>query len=52
MQKDKELGEALFAQVGKELQSREFNVNTGTVVDIASIGAPRSTKNTDKAHDP
>lgn len=46
------LGEALFAQVGKELQARGFKVNTGTIVDATIIGAPSSTKNADKAHDP
>ena len=30
---DNQLGEALFAQVGKELQARGFKVNTGTTVD-------------------
>ena len=46
------LGEALFAQVGQELQARGFKVNTGTIVDATIIGAPSSTKNTDKARDP
>ena len=46
------LGEALFAQVGKELQARGFKVNTGTIVDATIIGAPSSTKNADKARDP
>ena len=49
---DNKLGEALFAQVGKELQARGFKVNTGTIVDATIIGAPSSTKNTDKARDP
>jgi IS5 family transposase len=49
---DNKLGEALFAQVGKELQSRGFKVNTGTIVDATIIGAPSSTKNADKARDP
>ena len=46
------LGEALFARVGKELQARGIKVNTGTIVDATIIGAPSSTKNTDKARDP
>ena len=46
------LGEALFAQVGQQLQERGFKVNTGTIVDATIIGAPSSTKNTDKARDP
>jgi IS5 family transposase len=49
---DNKLGEALFAHVGKELQSRGFKVNTGTIVDATIIGAPSSTKNADKARDP
>jgi transposase, IS5 family len=46
------LGEALFAQVGKQLQERGFKINTGTMVDATIIGAPSSTKNADKARDP
>lgn len=34
---DNKLGEALFAQVGKELQARGFKVNTGTIVDATII---------------
>jgi IS5 family transposase len=49
---DKQLGEALFAQVGRELQARGFKVNTGTIVDATIIGAPSSTKNAEKARDP
>ncbi len=44
--------EALFAQVGADLQSKGFKVNTGTIVDGALIGAPSSTKNANKARDP
>jgi IS5 family transposase len=44
--------EALFAQVGADLQSKGFKVNTGTIVDGALIGAPGSTRNADKARDP
>ena len=49
---DNKLGEALFAQVGKELQARGFKVNTGTIVDATIIGAPSSTKNAGNARDP
>ena len=49
---DNKLGEALFARVGKELQARGIQVNTGTIVDATIIGAPSSTKNADKARDP
>ena len=49
---DNKLGEALFSQVGKQLQARGFKVNTGTIVDATIIGAPSSTKNADKARDP
>lgn len=49
---DNKLGEALFAQVGRELQARGFKVNTGTIVDATIIAAPSSTKNADKARDP
>jgi transposase, IS5 family len=37
---DHKLGEALFAQVGRELQKRGLKVNTGTIVDATIIGAP------------
>lgn len=46
------LGEALFARVGKELQAQGIKINTGTIVDATIIGAPSSTKNADKARDP
>ena len=49
---DHQLGEALFARVGQELQARGIKVNTGTIVDATIIGAPSSTKNADKARDP
>ena len=39
----------MFAQVGKELQTCGWKVNTGTIVDATIIGAPSSTKNADKA---
>jgi len=46
------LGEALFAKVGEVLQARGLKVGTGTIVDATIIGAPSSTKNTDKQRDP
>ena len=46
------LGEALFAKVGEVLQARGMKVGTGTIVDATIIGAPSSTKNTDKQRDP
>ncbi len=49
---ENKLGEALFAQVGQQLQARGFKLNTGTIVDATIIGAPSSTKNADKARDP
>jgi len=49
---EQKLGEALFAQVGQQLQERGFKVNTGTIVDATIIAAPSSTKNADKARDP
>ena len=47
-----QLGDALFAQVGAVVQNKGFKLNTGTIVDATIIGAPRSTKNADKARDP
>ena len=49
---DHQLGAALFARVGQELQQRGIQVNTGTIVDATIIGAPSSTKNAQKARDP
>jgi IS5 family transposase len=46
------LGEALFAKVGQVLQARGLKVGAGTIVDATIIGAPSSTKNSDKARDP
>jgi len=47
-----DLGAAMFARVGQELQQRGIKVNTGTIVDATIIGAPSSTKNAEKARDP
>jgi IS5 family transposase len=49
---DNQLGEALFVRIGKELQARGIKVNISTIVDATIIGAPSSTKNTDKDRDP
>jgi transposase, IS5 family len=46
------LGEQLFAKVGEVLQARGLKVGTGTIVDATIIGAPSSTKNSNKARDP
>jgi transposase, IS5 family len=47
-----DLGEQLFAEVGRVLQRSGFALKTGTIVDATLIGAPSSTKNADKARDP
>ena len=47
-----DLGERLFAEVGRVLQRSGFALKTGTIVDATLIGAPSSTKNADKARDP
>lgn len=49
---DNKLGEALFAQVGRELQARGMKVGRGTIVDATIIEAPSSTKNKDGRRDP
>jgi IS5 family transposase len=46
------LGEKLFEQVWKHLESSGFKVSRGTIVDATLIAAPPSTKNKDKARDP
>ena len=47
-----QLGEALFAKVGQQLQARGLKVGTETIVDATIIGAPSSTKNEGKQRDP
>ena len=47
-----QLGQALFAKVGEVLQAQGMKVGVGTIVDATIIGAPSSTKNTDKQRDP
>ena len=47
-----DLGEKLFAEVGRVLQRSGLALKTGTIVDATLIGAPSSTKNADKQRDP
>lgn len=47
-----QLGERLFAEMGRVLQGSGMTLKTGTIVDATIIAAPSSTKNTDKARDP
>lgn len=49
---DNKLGEALLAQVGQVLQSKGLKVHTRAIVDATIIGAPRSTKNANRARTP
>ena len=46
------LGDQLFGEVNRYLQSRGLKVSTGTIVDATIISAPSSTKNTEKQRDP
>ncbi|QUN32141.1 IS5 family transposase (plasmid) [Cupriavidus sp. KK10] len=46
------LGEKLFAEVGRVLQTMGVKLNSGTIVDATLIAAPSSTKNEQKARDP
>jgi len=43
---------AMFAKVGKLLQSNGLRLSGGTIVDATIIAAPSSTKNLEKACDP
>lgn len=47
-----QLGEKLFAEVGRVLQDSGMTLKTGTIVDATIIAAPSSTKNADRARDP
>jgi IS5 family transposase len=47
-----QLGEQLFAEVGRVLQASGMKLKSGTIVDATIIGAPSSTKNEQKARDP
>jgi len=46
------LGEQLFAEVGRVLQSSGMTLKTGTIVDATIIAAPSSTKNSKQERDP
>jgi len=46
------LGEALFAEVGRLLQSKGLKLSGGTIVDATLIAAPSSTKNAEQRRDP
>jgi IS5 family transposase len=46
------LGDQLFGEVNRYLQSRGLKVSTGTIVDATIISAPSSTKNAEKQRDP
>lgn len=46
-----EMGQRLFEEVGRHLQTKGMKVSTGTIVDATIINAPSSTKNQRKARD-
>lgn len=46
------LGQAIFAEVGRLLQERGLRLSAGTIVDATLIAAPSSTKNADQQRDP
>lgn len=46
------LGEQIFAEVGRVLQSRGLRLSKGTIVDATIIAAPSSTKNAEHQRDP
>jgi len=46
------MGQRLFEEVGRHLQTKGLKVSTGTIVDATIINAPSSTKNQSKARDP
>jgi IS5 family transposase len=47
-----QLGEALFAEVGRLLQAKGLKLSGGTIVDATLIAAPSSTKNAEQRRDP
>jgi len=47
-----ELGQAIFAEVGRILQQRGLKLSAGTIVDATIIAAPSSTKNAEQHRDP
>ncbi len=49
---EKELGQAIFSEVGRVLQERGLRLSAGTIVDATIIAAPSSTKNQQQQRDP
>ncbi|MES9143938.1 IS5 family transposase, partial [Cutibacterium acnes] len=47
-----QLGQAIFAEVGRILQERGLRLSAGTIVDATIIAAPSSTKNQSGERDP
>jgi IS5 family transposase len=47
-----DLGQAIFAEVGRILQGRGLRLSAGTIVDATIIAAPSSTKNVEQQRDP
>jgi len=47
-----QLGQAIFAEVGRILQERGLRLSAGTIVDATIIAAPSSTKNAQQQRDP
>ena len=47
-----DLGQAIFAEVGRLLQARGLRLSAGTIVDATIIAAPSSTKNAEQQRDP
>jgi len=48
----RQLGQAIFAEVGRILQERGLRLSAGTIVDATIIAAPSSTKNAEQQRDP
>jgi transposase, IS5 family len=46
------LGEAIFVEVGRLLQTKGLKLSGGTIVDATLIAAPSSTKNAEQRRDP
>ncbi len=49
---DNNLGQAIFAEVGRILQQRGLRLSAGTIVDATIVAAPSSTKNAAQQRDP
>lgn len=47
-----DLGQPIFAEVGRILQERGMRLSAGTIVDATIIAAPSSTKTADQQRDP